>query len=164
MSARLVKMNTAAGTALSNSTTETSLAQKLFVANELSAGKIYEFEALIRVTAQNSTDTLALGVRFGSSATPGSNTACGATTAVDAAVSDLAVVRGRIHVQSTTRAVMALSMSDVDAEGTMAMENYGEILTLVAGTAYYLDITGTWSVASASNSVQCEAFSVVEIA
>lgn len=163
MPARLVQMSTAAGTALTNSTTETSLARKAFVANELSAGKIYEFEALIRVTAQNSTDTLAVGVRFGTSSTPGSNTAVGATTAVDAAVSDLAVVRGRIHVHSTTRAVVILTMSDADAEGTMALENYGEILTLAAGTAYNLDVTGTWSVASASNSVQCESFSVTEL-
>jgi hypothetical protein len=156
-------MTKAAGTALSNSTTETSLAQKVFSADELQIGKIYHFEAGVRVTAQNSTDTFAIGVRFGTNATPASNTACGATTAVDAAVGDIAVVRGSIHVHSATRAVMLLTMSDVDAEGTMAVEQYMEILTIATGTPYYLDITGTWSVANAGNSAQAEAFSVLEM-
>lgn len=161
---RLRQISTAAGTALTNSTTETSLAQYAFAANELSAGKIFEFEALVRVTAQNSTDTLACGVRFGTNATtPGSNTACGANTAIDAAVSDVALVRGRLHVHSTTRAVMTLEMSDVDAEGTVSMEQYSEILTIAADTVYYLDVTGTWSVADPGNSCQAETFAVSEL-
>lgn len=163
MPGRVVSMSQAAGTALSNSTTETSLASWAIPADSLTPGKVYLISGGVRVTAQNSTDTLALGVRFGTSATMSSNTAVGASTAVDAAVSDLATFSFFLHCHSATRAVITGTMSDVDAEGTVAMENYQEILTIATGTAYRLDVTGTWSVASASNSCQAEAFSVIEI-
>jgi hypothetical protein len=161
---RIVDMNLAAGTAVSNTVTQSSLAKYHFKQNELSEGKIFEFECLTRVTAQNSTDTVAVGVTFGTNATtPGSNTACGIDTAVDAAVNDIAIARGRIHVQSATRAVMTLELSDSDTEGTISMEPYVQILTIAADTDYYLDVTATWSVASSSNSVQAEAWATTEL-
>lgn len=159
---RIRKVDAAAGTAHTNSTTEASLARYAFAADELTAGKVYLFNAAIRATATNSTDTLTIAVRFGSSSTVTSNTACASSAAVDVADNDIAVVSGWLHVMSATRAVMVVQMSDCDAEGTMAMEQYTEILTIAAGTAYYLDVTGDWSVASASNSCQSEAWAVVE--
>jgi len=161
MSIRVVQADSAAGTAHSNTTTEGSIARKLFGAGELQPGQVWMFECAVRATATNSTDTLVIAVRFGSSSTVTSNTACGTTTAVDVANDDIALVRGTLHVHSTTRAVMTITMCDIDAEGTMAMEQYVEILTIAAGTAYYLDVTADWSVASASNSVQSEAWAVL---
>lgn len=163
MSARITNMLQAAGDPITNTTTETSFAKKTFAANELTPGKVYDIEAILRVTAQNSTDTIAVGVRFGTnSSTPGSNTACGASSAIDAAVSDMSSVRIRLHVHSTTRAVMSIMMPDPDAEG-QGVEAYTEILTIAPDTAYYLDVTGTWSVANAGNSAQAEAFTCIEI-
>lgn len=148
----------AAGTAVSNTTTETSLHKLSLPAGALTPGKVLEGEVSVRVTAQNSTDTVQLKVRFGSDATvPGSNTSCAANTAVDAAVSDVATVKWRLHCQSETRAVLTVEMPDCDAEGTTSMESYQEILTIAQATAYYLDVTATWSVANAGNSVQAEA-------
>lgn len=164
MPSNLIYNTTAAGTALSNSTTETSLARWAIEANRLGAGKKFDFDALVRATAQNSTDTLAVSLRFGSSTTPGSNTSVGATAAVDAAVSDVCVVRGSILVQSSTRAICTFQAMAPDAEGTTATYQWSEILTIAEGTAYYLDVCGTWSVASASNSCQAESMAVVEIA
>lgn len=164
MGVRILAMNTAAGTAHSNSTDEGSLARYQFAAYALQPGTIIEFECSARATSTNSTDTLTIAVRWGSSATVTSNTACATSGAIDAANDDVCVVRGRLHVHSTTRAVMTVYLHDPDAEGTTSVEAYSEILTLVAGTAYYLDVTADWSVASASNSVQAEAWSVVQIA
>lgn len=164
MSLQLRQIASGAGTALSDSTTETSLARKTFAANELSEGKLFRFGGAVRATATNSTDTLAIGLRFGSSTTPGSNTACAASAAVDVANNDAAIVDGIIEVQSATRAVIYGTISDVDAEGSKLQATFFEILTIAADTVYYLDLTGTWSVASASNSCQAEAFHVVEAA
>lgn len=164
MPANVIYNTSAAGTALSNSVVESSLARWTIEANRLTAGKKYDFDFLGRVTAQNSTDTLLVSLRFGSSATPASNTACGSTAAVDAAVSDICVVKGTILVQSATRAVLTFQAMAPDAEGTTNTFQWSEILTIAAGTAYYLDVCGTWSVASASNSAQAESFVVVEVA
>lgn len=159
---RVNQIASAAGTALTNSTTETSLARKAFSADELLPGKVYRFAGAVRATATNSTDTLALGVRFGTSDTPGSNTACAASAAVDVVNDDVGMVDGILEVQSATRAVIYGTLSDVDAEGSKLQATFFQVLTIAAGTAYNLDLTGTWSVASASNSCQAEAFHVVE--
>ena len=164
MPSNLIYNTTAAGDALSNTATETSLARWSIEANRLSAGKKFNFESLVRVTAQNSTDTLLVSLRFGSSTTIASNTSCGATAAVDAAVSDVAVVKGSILVQSATRAILTFQAMAPDAEGTTTTYQWSEILTIAANTAYYLDVCGTWSVASSSNSCQAESLDVVEIA
>lgn len=162
MGLRVKKINTGAGTAHSNSTDETSVARYQFAADELTPGKVFLFSAAVRATATNSTDTLTIAVRFGSSSTVTSNTACATSAAVDVANDDVSVVHGWLHVQSATRAVMVVMMTDCDAEGTMAAENYTEILTIAAGTSYYLDVTADWSVANAGNSCQAEAWSVIE--
>jgi len=161
MSSRVIQTATAAGTAHSDSTTEASIARKIFAANELKPGQVWQFDCALRATATNSTDTLTVAVRFGSSATVTSNTACATSAAVDVANDDLSIVRGFLHVHSATRAVLTILMSDCDAEGTMAAEQYVEILTIAADTAYYLDVTADWSVASSGNSVQAEAFAVL---
>lgn len=148
----------AAGTAVADTVTETSLHKVSLPAGSLTPGKIFEGEVSARVTGQNSTDTVQLKVRWGTNATtPGSNTSCAANTAVDAAVSDVATVKWRLHVQSETRAVLTVEMPDCDAEGTTSVESYQEILTISQSSDYYLDVTATWSVAHASNSIQAEA-------
>lgn len=159
---QILQALTAVGTAVTNTTTETSFARKAFARNELSAGKVFEFEAMARATSTNATDTLTPRVRFGTSSTPASNTSVGAGAAVDVANNDYVVVRGKIHVLSTTSAVFIVTMNDPGADATAA-KTYTEIVTIAADTAYNLDITGTWSVANAGNSARAEAFTVVEV-
>ena len=162
MAARIVAMDSAAGTAVTNTVTETSAARKIFAANELTAKKVYDFECIVRATATNSTDTLLARVRFGTSATPASNTSCAVNTAVDVANDMFCVVRGRIHVHSATRAVLTAVINDFGAD-PVAGKVYSEILTIAADTAYYLDVSLVWSVADAGNSAQSEAFTVIEV-
>lgn len=159
---RIVSMTTESGAIHTDSTTETSIATYAFRANELLPGKVYEFEAVCRAFDNNSTDTLLIAVRFGTSATVTSNTAIASSTAVDSEDNDMVVVRGRIMVQTAVRYVFTVQMNDPDAEGT-AVEAYHKIFTGVASTAYNLDITADWSVAHADNEVQCEAFTVYEL-
>lgn len=157
------KQISAAGTALSNSTTETSLAKHTFFPGALTPGKVYQILGSARATATNSTDTAQMRVRFGSSTTVSSNTAVGAASAVDVANDDVSIVIGYLIAQTTTRAVFLGVLSDCDANASKLVGSGSTILTIDQSTTYYLDLTAVWSVASASNSIQAEAFTVVEI-
>lgn len=165
MTARLVQFSTAEGAEHENTIVENTIARKTFKANELSAGKIYRGTCGVIVNDNNSTDTLTVGVRFGStSATPASNTDCGRSTAVDSEDADQAVVWWELHVQTTTRAVMFTSIQNPDAKGTGTVTHHMTILTIAADTVYYCDVTLDWSVAHADNEAASAAFAVVEIA
>lgn len=165
MSFRLVQMSLAEGAEHENTTTEGSIARKTFAAGELVPGKVYGFECGVIVNDNNSTDTLTLAVRMGTtSATPASNTAIASSAAVDVADGDVAIVKGTIHVQSATRYVFNVEMSEPDAIATISMKCQGPVLfTAVADTAYYLDVTADWSVAHADNEVAAMSFVVWEI-
>ena len=160
MTARVIQYSTAEGAEVENTTTEGSFARRIFAANELEPGAVIKFSAGVVVNDSNSTDTLTVGVRFGSSATPGSNTACAASAAIDVADADQALVDGTIIVQSATRAVMLCMVSAPDAKGTVAVYPHVTVLTIAADTAYYLDITGLWSVAHADNEAAAAALAV----
>jgi hypothetical protein len=164
MALRLAQFATGAGADHENTTTEGSLAGKDFAAGELLPGKIYGFECGVIVLDNNSTDTLTLAVRFGSSATVTSNTAIATSAAVDSADGDVSYVRGTIHVQSTTRYVFHVTCPDPDAVMTIADKSTVVEFTAVANTAYYLDVTADWSVAHADNEVYAASFAVWEIA
>ncbi len=165
MSYRLVELASAEGAEVENTTTESSFAKKTFGIGDLLPGKIYGFEAGIVVNDNNSTDTLALSVRFGTSASdPTANTAIATGGAVNVEDADVGVVKGTIHVQSATRYVFHVEIGDPDAIGTITMDNHGpKLFTAVADTAYTLDICGTWSVAHADNEAAAMSFSVWEI-
>ena len=163
MGFRLIDITTGAGTAHTNSTTETSLYKRTFAGAELRAGKVYECVGISRATATNGADTLTMAVRFGTNATtPTSNTAIATSTAVDAVNNDISVVRGKIIVQSATRYVLAVYMCDPDAEGEAVLA-FHAIFVAVAETAYTLDITADWSAADVGDSVQAEAAYVAEL-
>ena len=160
MTASTIQFSSAQGSEVENTTTEGSLARKIFAANELQPGQVYSFVCGVEVVDNNSTDTLVVGVRFGSAAAPASNTACAATAAIDVADADQAVVHGTLVVQSATRAVMTVLASGADAKGTVAVYAHKTVLTIAADTAYNLDVTALWSVAHADNEVAADAFAI----
>lgn len=163
MAGRIIQQDAAAGTAHSNSTTEASVARKTFAAGELTAGKLFRIVGLFRCTATNSTDTATPALRWGTSSTVTSNTLISGNGAVDVANDDVSFFNGHLHVQTATRAVLYGSLSNTDADGIVSPLHFGEVLTIVPETAYNLDVTMDWSVASASNSVQSESFVVYEV-
>jgi hypothetical protein len=160
--ARVTQIATGQGAEHENTTTEGSIARKIFVANELSVGKVYMFDCGVEVNDNNSTDTLVIAVRFGSSSTVTSNTAVATSAAVDVADADQAVVRGWITVESTTRAVISVLLSEPDAIATISAKAHKTVVTIAPNTAYYLDVTADWSVAHADNEVAADSFSVIE--
>tara|TARA_R110002012_G_scaffold12735_1_gene56222 strand:- start:62 stop:670 length:609 start_codon:yes stop_codon:yes gene_type:complete len=155
----------AAGTSVENSTTETAASRGIIPANTLVAGSTIRLSAAGIVEDNNSTDTLTIRVRLGTSATPASNEQLLASTAVDAADSDIYIVSGLIQVRTagaTGTAVALFSYQDPDAAGTAPKMQYKASFTLNTTVANNLDLTATWSVAHGDNEMNSEMF-VVDI-
>lgn len=158
-------IETGAGTEVENTTTEGSLWKRTFAADSLKVGTVHSFRGAVVVADNNSTDTVTLRVRFGTNATlPASNTACGTSSAIDAVDSDFATIDGVIEVQSATRAVCYGRIAAPDAANVEAAYPFHTVLTIAAGTAYYLDLSATWSVAHADNEVASSAAHSIEYA
>jgi hypothetical protein len=155
----------AAGTSVENSTTETAASRGIIPANTLVAGSTIRLSAAGIVEDNNSTDTLTIRVRLGTSATPASNEQLLASAAVDAADSDIYIVSGLIQVRTagaTGTAVALFSYQDPDASGTAPKMQYKASFTLNTTVANNLDLTATWSVAHGDNEMNSEMF-VVDI-
>lgn len=158
----LLANNTAAGTALSNSTTETALAAATVRANRLQPGALIQVRFGGIATATNSTDTLTIKLYIGG---------IGGTALISMAATDVAdnnvftgeyelAVRtigstGTIVGQGTFKSIPA-------AEGTMTIKDDFLASTTLDTTADQdITVAGTWSVASASNSCRIDFFRVV---
>jgi len=156
----------AAGTALTNSTTQTVLASTELPAYSLgSAPKHYHVHGVVIATATNSTDTLDVKVRIGSTTLTG--TVVGDSGAVDVADNDKVIIDLDVDVRAVSAAgsvdvIVSGVVSAPGAEGTATARVAYEPLTLTASTAYKIEVTGTWSVASASNSCRADELTVIE--
>lgn len=169
---RLIALLAAAGTALTNSTTETVLTSYALVtgvplaAYSFQVGKSYRIRGSVRATATNSTDTLRVRLRIGPTTLTG--TVVADSTAVDVADNDLFIFDVTVTcraVGSTGEILIAGSASVIGVEGTATMRTTFERITSFDTTsAQRIEVTGVWSVASASNSCQAESFSVEEAA
>jgi uncharacterized lipoprotein YmbA len=156
---RLIARDLAAGTALTNTTTETALASHTLAAYHFQAGHVYSLRASVRATATNATDTLRVRVRLGEASPTG--TVLADSGAVDVADNDVVVVDLRLTCRSTgTAGVVAVagSISAPGAEGTATMRVAFEIDSLDTTAAQLLEVTGEWSVANAGNSCQSESY------
>jgi hypothetical protein len=157
---RILACDTAAGTALSNTTTETTVASYAFKARELQDGSVISFTFAARATATNATDTLLFKVYLGS-------TAIYTCTAVDVANNDVSLITGKIVIRdadSSGTAVCVARGSDCDATGTLNPQDEVTLVSSVDFTAALtLAVKGTWSVASASNSCQSEMWLVEQL-
>lgn len=162
MGFRNLSLLTSAGTALSNSTTHTVLASYSLPANSIIAGKRYRVHGAVIATATNSTDTLR--VRFLVGPTTLTGTAVVDGTAVDVADNDK-IVFELVGVCRASGVMVWSGFATIEgAEGTVTARAAFEQLTVSDTTAACLfEITGLWSVASASNSCRCDNFIVDEI-
>lgn len=156
---KLISRLTAAGTAVTNTTTETTTTSYSFPANFFTDGKVITFEAVVRSTATNATDTLVVKALFG-------GTAFVTTTAVDQANDDICVIRGSITVRDADSSGTAWCMAqagEADATGTITAKGFAaSIGSLNFTAALTLAISLTWSVANAGNSAQAEVLNVWE--
>ena len=152
----------AAGTALTDSTTETALASVSIGANRLQVGSLIQIRYQGIATATNSTDTLAVKLYIGGL----SGTALISHAATD--VADNNVFTGEYE----------LAIRTVGSSGTMVGVGTYKSVPAAEGTATYKDdflasttidttvaqsvaVSGTWSVASASNSCRLDFLRVV---
>lgn len=159
---QLIDVQSAAGTTLTNSTTETVLASKAFPANFWQPGKVVKARALVTVPSTNSTDTLTVVARFGAAALTG--TAIGTTGALDVANDDLCVVDVELVCRSVgiEGVIVATVLLSKDAAGTAAGASGSVVSSVDTTAATYLGITGAWSVANAGNQCAVQALTVVE--
>ena len=145
---------TAASTALTNTTTETSFDNSSVVmpANTLNAGDVIRLRAQGICTSTNSTDTLNVKVKIGS-------TVIAATGAVDVANNDIFFVDVDIPIRTigASGTLVATGLVGLGVEGTVTAKPTKLASTTIDTTASNtLSVTGTWSVASASNSCRLD--------
>lgn len=151
---------TAAGTALSNTTTETALGSYTIPANRLSVGSVIRIRYQGIATATNSTDTLAVKLYIGGL----SGTALISAAAIDVANNDLfggefTVVVRTIGASGTI--VGYGTYKTTAAEGTATIkDDFLASTTLDTTASKDITVSGTWSVASASNSCRLDILNV----
>lgn len=153
-----VYAQTAVGTALTNSTTETTLASYTVKGGTLAAGKSIGFDFTAITTGAQSTDTLTLKVYIGS-------TAVATFTAEDQTTNDVSVITGKFTsraLSSSASVVCWVIGADADATGEAARSFVVVASSLDTTGDIVISVKGTWSAASASDSVQCESFNVIE--
>lgn len=151
----------AAGTSLTNSTSETVLASFSIPASTLKAGTVLRYRALARVTADAGATTLTARVRLGATTLIG--TAIAALAATDTASGDHVWFEGVVVARAApgaAAALVAFGQAGIGASGTPA----GVLLALAPANyatngALLLELTGQWSAADA-NAVQSEAMIV----
>lgn len=149
--------NTAASAAVTNTVAETAF-DKTYVqpANTLRAGDVLKIRLLVRATSTNSTDTLNVKLKIGT-------TVLAATGAVDVANDDCAYIDVDVVIRTigATGTLVAMGQTSLGVLGTATFRPAHLASTAVDTTAAQtISATATWSVANAGNSCRLEILSV----
>lgn len=148
-------------TTLTNSTTETTLASHTLPANMLKAGTTLRVRGAVRVTGNAAADTLTFKLRLGGTSLV--TTSAAAMVANDVAEFDFMVTSRA--APSASSSVLAEGRVGISVGGTHSAKTYVLAPTTYATNgALDVDLRGTWSAASASDVVICEAFVVDVVA
>jgi len=161
---RLIHSYVGPGSEHTNLTAETTLnnGSASIAAGGAVLGKRFRWTGGVRCTSTNSTDTLAIKLKLG-------GTAVYSPSAVDVADNDILVwdleLVPRTAAGSTSGAILVSGRASVlAASGTGTMrEVYALVSSLDLTAAIALIVTGTWSVASASNQVHVSHMALYEI-
>lgn len=150
----------AAGTSVTNTTTETASASVEIPANTIRIGTIIKIRARFRVTADSGATTVTFRLRFGASATPASNTALLGTTAFDSSSGNISVMEfvltGRAAPGAAAAIVGSGLFSETAAAGAGTVKaGVLESTNFATNGALKVHATVTWSAADA-NAAQCE--------
>lgn len=155
-------VDSAVGTAVTNTTTETVLNSTSFPEDFLDAKKQIRWVGCVRATATHSTDTLTVKLRIGAAALTGNQLVLtiGATNVAD---NDVCAWDLRITIRSGTSAIVDGWYTTLAASGSTVrtyIEHQAVTLTNTSA-ATFLGATATWSVADAGNSCQTERWAVM---
>lgn len=146
----------AASSALTGSSTETTLGTFAIAANSLNAGDVIRVRAQLIATATNSTDTLAMKLKIGSVTVI-------APTAVDVADGDIGYIECDIVVRTigATGTLVAAGVQGLGVPGTVTAKPWLKPSTTLDTTAAMdITFTGTWSTTSGSNSCRLDILNV----
>lgn len=154
----LLYSNTAASTAISNTTTPTDFSLSYTIpANSMKAGDVYRIKGQGIATATNSTDTLAVDLEFG-------GVDLYTIAAVDVADNDIFEFQADVLIRTigASGTLVAHGFAGAfGAAGTATARSRFKASTAIDTTAAALVVAeATWSVASASNSCRLDAFTV----
>lgn len=152
----------AAGTALTNTTSETVLGSFTIPANTINAGTVIRIRYQGIATATNSTDTLTVRLRFGTTTLTG--TALITTSAVDVANNDIFTgyfeLTGRAAAAAAAAIIGSGHFSQPGAAGGALLTAYLGSTNFATNGALLVEVTGQWSVASGSNSCRLDQLNV----
>lgn len=153
---------TAAGTALTASSTETVMASYTIPANSLAVGSLIQVRAQGIVTAANSTDTFTLKLRIGGLA----GTLLWTVAATDATANDIVTGEYELAIRtigsSGTMVGVGTFKSIPAAEGTMTIKDDILASTAIDTTASQdICVTGQFSTTNAGNSARIDFFRVI---
>jgi hypothetical protein len=154
----------AAGTALTSSTAETVLASYTLPANHAQTLKRYRVKGAVVASSTNSTDTLQVQVRIGTTTLTGTVVHNG--TAVDVANADVITFDFQIDVRTAgaSGSMICHGTGTIEgAAGTVTSRAIYKALTPDTTAALKIEVTGTWSVSSGSNICAAQALSVDEL-
>lgn len=169
MGAHVISMLSAAGTAVTASSTETVGSYVAIPAGTFANGKQIRVNGHARATATNSTDTLTVKAYSHTAAAIASGTELATSGAVDAANDDVVtcelVFSPRSAAGSSSGSIVVSGFfSAVGAEGTVTTRAVHQVLSSIDFNAVlYVGLTLKWSTTSSGNSAQVEALDVVEI-
>lgn len=153
---------TAAGTALSNSTTATNLATITLPPNYLNAGDRLKIRAQAIVTGHNSTDTLTAALQITPGAS-GSAVTLVTTGAVQNAANDIIFFDFEVQIRTNgaTGTMVGAGMYGDGVPGTATCKPALLASNTIDTTqSQVVGVLGTWSVASSSDSVRMDVLSV----
>jgi hypothetical protein len=164
--AGLVLAAIAAGTDHENTTDEAVMngGSYSIPANTLKAGDVFRVRCALKVTDNNSTDTLTTTLRLGTAALTG--TAVIATAAVDSADNDVVYFDVDIVIRSigASGKFAACGVQANGVPGTVTAKPFVLAETAIDTTvANFISVTSDWSVAHADNEVNLEVFNVSKL-
>jgi hypothetical protein len=151
----------AASTAVSNTTTETAFSNGTVTipANTLKVGDTLRIRTQGIATATNSTDTLTVRLKLGS-------TVLATTGALDVADNDIFFVEFNLTVRTigASGTFVGVGSATIGAAGTATRKAIFLASTAIDTTVdNSLTVNATWSVASASNSVRMDVLNVEKV-
>lgn len=152
----VIKVAVAAGTALTASSTKTTLDSVVIPANTLKAGDVIRVRAQVVATATNSTDTLTVTLDMG-------GTAIATTGPVDVANGDIGYIDYDIVLRTVgaSGTMVAAGSVALGVPGTVTAKPKFMASTAIDTTAALtLAVSGTWSTTDAGNSCRLDIMDV----
>lgn len=147
----------AASAAVTNTVAETAFDQSLTLpANFLKAGDRIRVRLLVLATATNSTDTLNVKLKIGS-------TIIAATGALDVANNDVAYIDAELTIRTSgaSGTCVAAAISSIGPPASATLKAQQLASTAIDTTATQaITVTATWSVANAGNSCRLDTLSI----